>query len=208
MVNVGYGLGLHFDATNWTIPEWEKGLRKRLGWALYLQDKFSSLATGRPPLISSINWALRPVSGDDFPERHEDDQEGSSEVEQGRIMFSQMIVLTEILTEVLESIFTVKATREIAEAGDDGLSIILDKAKPVQLRLKEWFSQLPDCLSMESSSIMKLSSVGMSPFFPHATIVYFFLIHELTVIRLSSTCIPCHGNHSSPANHPCAHPYN
>jgi hypothetical protein len=162
LVSVGYGLGLHLDASDWNIPDWEKGLRKRLGWGLYMQDKWSSLGSGRPSLINSANWVLQPVTNSDFPENasHEDDQEGSSEVEKGRILFSRMISLSEILADLLETIFTVRMTRLIASAGDNGLSIILEKAKPVQLRLKEWFSSLPECLSMDDTSIMKLSSVG------------------------------------------------
>lgn len=162
LVSVGFGLGLHLDASDWNIPDWEKGLRKRLGWGLYMQDKWSSLGSGRPSLINSSNWVLQPVTNADFPENasHEDDQEGSSEVEKGRILFSRMISLSEILADLLETIFTVKMTRLIASAGENGLSIILEKAKPVQLRLKEWFSSLPECLSMDDTSIMKLSSVG------------------------------------------------
>lgn len=164
LINIGYGLGLHLDSSDWTIPDWEKGLRNRLGWSLYLQDKFSSLGTGKPHLIVSGNWMLQSLNSHDFPEKgpaHEDDQEGSSEVEQGRILFSQMILLTELLTDMLESIFTVRAAREFA--GPDGLAILLEKAKPIQLRLKEWFSELPDCLSMENTHILKLSSVGIYP---------------------------------------------
>jgi len=37
LVSVAYGLGLHLDASEWDIPSWEKGLRKRLGWGLYMQ---------------------------------------------------------------------------------------------------------------------------------------------------------------------------
>jgi hypothetical protein len=162
LVSVAYGLGLHLDTTNWNVPDWEKGLRKRLGWGLYMQDKWSSLGSGRPSLINSSNWALQHVTNSDFPENasHEDDQEGSSEVEKGRILFSHMISLSEILADLLETVFTVKTTRMIADAGENGLAIILEKAKPVQLRLKEWFSSLPECLSMDSTHVMKLSSVG------------------------------------------------
>jgi hypothetical protein len=49
---------------------------------------------------------------------------------------------------------------EISDAGVNGLSIVLEKVKPVQLKLKEWFSNLPDCLSMEATQVMKLNSVG------------------------------------------------
>jgi hypothetical protein len=116
LVSVGYGLGLHLDATTWNIPDWEKGLRKRLGWGLFMQDKWSSLGSGRPSLINSFNWALQPVSTYDFPENasHEDDQEGSSEVEKGRILFSHMISLSEILADLLETVFTVKSLRTSA----------------------------------------------------------------------------------------------
>lgn len=113
LISVAYGLGLHLDASNWDIPNWEKGLRKRLGWALYMQDKWSSLGSGRPALINSANWALYPVNNADFPENasHENEQEGSSEVEKGRVLFSHMISLSLILAELLETVFTVKATR-------------------------------------------------------------------------------------------------
>ena len=72
----------------------------------------------------------------DFPENesHEDDQEGSSEVEKGRILFTYMITLSIILADLLESVFTVKTTREISDAGSNGLSIVLEKVKPIQLR--------------------------------------------------------------------------
>lgn len=113
LISVAYGLGLHLDASNWNIPDWEKGLRKRLGWALYMQDKWSSLGSGRPSLLNPSNWALRRVTNADFPENasHEDEQEGSSEVEKGRILFTRMISLSEILADLLETVFTVKASR-------------------------------------------------------------------------------------------------
>ncbi|RDW77115.1 hypothetical protein BP6252_05168 [Coleophoma cylindrospora] len=162
LVSVAYGLGLHLDATDWNIPDWEKGLRKRLGWGLYMQDKWSSMGSGRPPLINSSNWILRAVVDSDFPENaaHEDDQEGSSEVEKGRILFAHMISLSQILADLLENVFTVRATREIASAGDGGLDIVLGKVKPIQLKLKEWYTSLPECLTMNSTRAMKLSSVG------------------------------------------------
>lgn len=189
LVSVGYGLGLHLDASDWNIPDWEKGLRKRLGWGLYMQDKWCSLGSGRPSLINSSNWVLQPVTNSDFPENasHEDDQEGSSEVEKGRILFSRMISLSEILADLLETVFTVRMTRQIASAGDGGLSIILQKAKPVQLRLKEWFSSLPDCLSMDDTSIMKLSSVG---YLRLAYVATEITLHRRIILALSPSTDP------------------
>ncbi|KAE9370807.1 hypothetical protein N431DRAFT_412534 [Stipitochalara longipes BDJ] len=189
LISVAYGLGLHLDASNWNIPDWEKGLRKRLGWGLYMQDKWSSLGSGRPSLINSANWALQPVTNADFPENasHEDEQEGSSEVERGRILFSHMITLSQILADLLDTVFTVKTTRDIADAGPNGLSIVLDKVKPVQLRLKEWFSSLPDCLSMEATKVMKLNSVG---YLRLAYVATEITLHRRILLTLSSTTDP------------------
>jgi hypothetical protein len=208
LISVAYGLGLHLDATNWNIPDWEKGLRKRLGWGLYMQDKWSSLGSGRPSLINSANWALQPVTNADFPENasHEDEQEGSSEVEKGRILFSHMIALSQILADLLDTVFTVKTTRgtcfgtssmilyisvdsfaDIADAGPNGLSIVLEKVKPVQLRLKEWFSSLPECLSMEATKVMKLNSVG---YLRLAYVATEITLHRRILLTLSSATDP------------------
>jgi hypothetical protein len=189
LVSVAYGLGLHLDASEWNIPPWEKGLRKRLGWGLYMQDKWSSLGSGRPSLINSSNWALQPVTNSDFPENasHEDDQEGSTEVEKGRILFSHMINLSQILADLLDTVFTVKTSREIASVGTNGLKIILEKVKPVQLRLKEWFSSLPECLSMESTPVMKLNSVG---YLRLAYVATEITLHRRIILALSSSTNP------------------
>ena len=37
---VGRVLGLHLDCTEWKIPIWERGLRRRLGWGLWMCDKW------------------------------------------------------------------------------------------------------------------------------------------------------------------------
>ena len=37
---VGRVLGLHLDCTDWRIPVWERGLRRRLGWGLWMCDKW------------------------------------------------------------------------------------------------------------------------------------------------------------------------
>ncbi|CAG8974764.1 hypothetical protein HYALB_00000376 [Hymenoscyphus albidus] len=161
MVSVSYGLGLHLDPSDFEIPDWEKGLRKRLAWALYMQDKWGALIHGRPPLINSSNWAVPTVSDVDFPENqaHEDEQEGSSEVEKGRILFTQMICLSEILADLLEGVFSIRSAAAISAAGN-GLSLVLEKVKPAQIKLREWFSNLPECLSMGSTQILKLNAVG------------------------------------------------
>jgi hypothetical protein len=42
----------------------------------------------------------------------------------------------------------------------NGLAALLERIKPLQLRLKDWFSMLPDGLKMDTAASMKLTSVG------------------------------------------------
>jgi hypothetical protein len=164
LVSLGQDLGLHQDCTKWRIPQWERGLRKRLGWALFMQDKWGALMHGRPSHIHSDDWAVRPVAEADFPERaaDEDDEEGSTEVEKGRVLFCEMIKLSQILARILSKFYTLRAEEEFRRKETDGAGCewVLEKAKGIQLSLKEWFGQLPDSLRMESVKPRKLSSNG------------------------------------------------
>jgi hypothetical protein len=186
LVAIGQELGLHLDCTDWKIPRWEKGLRKRLAWGLFMQDKWGALTHGRPTHISKANWAVRGLELGDFPDsnppvpgpdddsamgdevKHEEDrstedegeEEGSADVEKGRILFEQMIHLSQLMAEVLETFFTVEAQSTFAGRG--GTQKVLEHAKPIQLRLKEWFVKLPDCLRMDASTrSRRLSSTGI-----------------------------------------------
>lgn len=168
LVAIGQELGLHLDCTNWKIPPWERGLRKRLAWALYMQDKWGSLVHGRPSHIFATNWAVQPLSPNDFPdvEFDESDSEESAEYERGRLLFTQMIILSQILCDVLDTFYTLQAMAAVNAAGAQGTHLVLQLAKPVQLKLKEWFAALPACLRMDASSSStspssaKLSSTG------------------------------------------------
>ncbi|EPE32538.1 Zn2/Cys6 DNA-binding protein [Glarea lozoyensis ATCC 20868] len=168
LVAIGQELGLHLDCSSWKIPPWERGLRKRLAWALYMQDKWGSLVHGRPSHIFASNWAVQPLSLNDFPdvEFDENNSDESADYERGRLLFTQMIILSQILAEVLDTFYTLQAMATVNSAGPQGTHLVLQLAKPVQLKLKDWFAGLPACLRMDSSSNIqtsntsKLSSIG------------------------------------------------
>ncbi|EPS40572.1 hypothetical protein H072_5541 [Dactylellina haptotyla CBS 200.50] len=163
IVAIAQELGLHLDCTGWKIPNWERGLRKRLAWAVFMQDKWAALTHGRPSHITISNWAVQPVTANDFPESSldEDDDEAGSEVDKGRMLFTEMIELTKLTAEVLDGFFTVENQVSIYhEAEQRGIESVLERAKPVQIKLKEWYSRLPECLRMDSSKVRKLSSNG------------------------------------------------
>ena len=164
MVAVGQDLGLHRDCSSWNIPDWERGLRKRLAWALFMQDKWSSLVHGRPSHINdAADWAVQPLTDRDFPENaaDDDDREGSTEVEKGRSSFCNMVSLSQILSDILTLLYSAKAEAEIrAASGADATKLVLSKLKPLHLRLSDWYAGLPESLNIEDVKIRKLSSTG------------------------------------------------
>ncbi|KAI2636762.1 nitrogen regulatory protein [Xylaria nigripes] len=168
LVAISQELGLHLDCTHWKIPSWEKGLRKRLAWALYMQDRWGALVHGRPSHIFSSNWIVQPLVPHDFcdADNEEDSVEGRVEAEQGRTLFVQMMYLSQILAEILETFYTLQAMQSVTAAGPQGTHLVLSLAKPIQLKLKEWYAALPAAVRMDSSFLgnpvisNRLSSIG------------------------------------------------
>lgn len=159
LVDLAYGLGLHFDPSEWDIPGWEVGLRRRLSWAVFVQDKWTALLRGRPSMISVDGWDMDPLTDADFPEHVEDETAGSSEVEKGRLVFMHMASLAVILSAILRDIFGSRFQRSLYLEGNK-VTTLLDCVKPLQIQLKEWFANLPDSLKMDTAASMKLSAVG------------------------------------------------
>ncbi|QSS56302.1 nitrogen regulatory protein OTam [Histoplasma capsulatum var. duboisii H88] len=163
LVTAGYDLGLHQNCNSWNIPSWEKGLRKRLSWALYVQDKWCALVHGRPSHIFAANWAVKELVMEDFADincsrkrngvgnSHENVtfQDIPSSVRRGARFFRHFVTLTVILSEILDTFYTLQATSEFAAAGPQRTRIILERAKPIQIRLKRWFACLPDELRID-----------------------------------------------------------
>ncbi|TAQ86025.1 hypothetical protein B7494_g5654 [Chlorociboria aeruginascens] len=162
MMALAHNLGLHLDCSKWKIPEWERGLRKKLAWALFMQDKWGALVHGRPSFIVRDNWAVKPVESKDFPETTIDDdhEEGSLEIEKGKLLFIHRISLTEILADILDTFFTLRATMDLENEGENATIITLEKARTIQLRLKEWYANLPVSLALGETRARKLSSTG------------------------------------------------
>ena len=157
---VSQTLGLHRDCSDWRIPDWERGLRRRLIWALFLQDKWVALTHGRDSLVSTSSLNVRFLSSEDFPENATDEnhEEGSAEVEKGRRSFSEFIDLSLILADIMEF--------SGLEFEEGNVEDVLNWAKPLQKRLKDWFSNLPEELRMDDMKVRKLSSIGKQSFPP------------------------------------------
>ncbi|KAG5950009.1 hypothetical protein E4U53_005564 [Claviceps sorghi] len=186
LVAIGQELGLHLDCTNWKIPPWEKGLRRRLAWALYMQDKWGALVHGRPSHIFTTNWGVRALTANDFPdvEWNEEDEDERQDVEKGRTLFSRFVQLSEILSEILEIFYTLNSTQTIADAGPHSTQLVLSLAKPVQLKLKEWYSALPADIRLESYSMTSYAPASPPATDRFSSIGYLHLAYFATEITL------------------------
>lgn len=197
LIAIAQELGLHLDCSSWKIPLWEKGLRKRLAWGLYMQDKWGALVHGRPSHIFASQWAVQPLGLHDFPdvEWDEEDVDARADIERGRTLFMQMIQLSQILAEILETFYTLQAMQNVTNAGAQGTHLVLSLAKPIQLKLKEWYAALPAAIRMDStyqtpvanSNPNRLSSIGYLHLGYFATEI---TLHRRIVRSLASTHPP------------------
>jgi hypothetical protein len=162
LITAGFELGLHQDCSTWKIPSLDKGLRKRIAWALYMQDKWCALVHGRPSHIAIANWTVKSLTEEDFEDSQWESGPGGSVPEGGNgpVQFNQMICLTGILSDILDTFYTLRAAEDFRNAGNGRTRLILEKAKPVQIKLKEWFSKLPSCLKMDATPGDQFSSTG------------------------------------------------
>jgi hypothetical protein len=112
--------------------------------------------------MSAANWTVRDLIEDDFigafsatsPANKKADPESTDNngLGHGPLLFCQHVALTAILAEILDTFYTLRAAEQFAAAGNNKTRYILEKAKPVQIRLKDWFARLPAGMKMESTA--------------------------------------------------------
>lgn len=66
IVGLSNSLGLHLECRLWGIPSWEKRLRRRLWWAIYVEDTWRSFLSGRPPFINRTEFDTGELDAMDF----------------------------------------------------------------------------------------------------------------------------------------------
>lgn len=103
--------GLHRDCSDWRIAPWEKSLRKKLWWATYITDAWSSVSHGNPPHIYPGSYTTSPPEMDDlkFDEDVPDDLRHMVEPENANFdvstaaRFLETVSLTQILHSLLDT---------------------------------------------------------------------------------------------------------
>ncbi|KAK9451490.1 fungal-specific transcription factor domain-containing protein [Limtongia smithiae] len=148
LVSVAMALGLHLDCSRWSIPSWEIPLRRRVAWALFVQDRWVALCHGRPCYIDDKNWLVPMLELDDFCV----ELSSASGVDHGAELLIEISSLTAILSEILQTFFFADYTRYKHEIREP--QVVFELAKPLQLKLRQWHSHLSDCLYMKPTSVV------------------------------------------------------
>jgi hypothetical protein len=151
---IAEAVGLHIDPSAWSIPEWERSNRKRVSWALYMQDKWTALAYGRPSHINELNWSVSDLTIADVMEEEEIALGPSQPVSES--CFLQLFRLTKILSEVLSAFFAIRNSSE------QDTEKLLSQARPLLRQLASWRESSSSSPALHASDQRKLSSGGMS----------------------------------------------
>ncbi|KAJ5090044.1 hypothetical protein N7532_008728 [Penicillium argentinense] len=173
-------IGLHRDSTDWNIAPWEKKLRKRLWWATYNADIWSSVCHGNPPLIYPGSFTTTELDGEclvfdeDLPvEFHHlvDNSSKGVDVSTGA-RFEQMIKLDRILHRLIDSYYSdachAASMAQPLRREEDLLDI--------HTKLEEWASMMPQCTTMafsqQSPSYNNNGMASMKPYPGHTFSTY------------------------------------
>ncbi|KAI5458594.1 fungal-specific transcription factor domain-containing protein [Mariannaea sp. PMI_226] len=163
LVAMAQDLGIHLDCSSWSIPEWEIGLRRRLAWALFMQDRWGACVHGRPFLIQDSEWDVQPCTASDYPElviNEDGNPDINSTISIGWDLFLRHIELTHILSDVIRTFYSAAATRTGGTLDQMGVVAAVELAKPLVFRLREWHASLPPQLHLMSTKIRELCANG------------------------------------------------
>ncbi|OAA53146.1 fungal specific transcription factor [Cordyceps fumosorosea ARSEF 2679] len=140
-VGMAHNLGLQVECRMFGIPHADKRLRRRLWWALYIEDKWQSLLMGRPPYIRADEWDVGELCDGDF----EVPAAASSYFDEaaattGRTFgpFRDMARLAVIVADVQEKLYSLQACQRLAE----DLALSISTAKPLFDQLNDWRSSI------------------------------------------------------------------
>ena len=129
-------IGLHRDPSAWDIAPWEKSLRKKLWWATYITDIWSSVAHGNPPHVYRASYTTPGLHMDDLrfdedvPEELRDmvDVESASFDVSNAARFLESVALANILHDLLDTVLWVPFFGESQTIGQTNSATVPTRA--------------------------------------------------------------------------------
>jgi hypothetical protein len=138
-VSIAQSLGINRDPADWPLPTWEIKQRRRLAWATFIQDKWLALNSGRTSHIHADDWDVSMLTEEDFAEKDRRAELPDKPAGMSCFHFTKLCELTLIVDDILKDLFSIKATKALHSS----LEATLEVAKPLRIRLTEWYQSLP-----------------------------------------------------------------
>ncbi|KAF4463450.1 fungal specific transcription factor domain-containing [Fusarium albosuccineum] len=110
-------LGLHRDPRLWNIAPLEKNVRRKLWWATYMTDVWTSLYHGNPPHIAKDSFTTSPMQIEEILIDEDVDEDPQNLLERSFVStsvtasarFVELVKLSRILRELLDSFYSDQA---------------------------------------------------------------------------------------------------
>ncbi|OAX79442.1 hypothetical protein ACJ72_06239 [Emergomyces africanus] len=173
-IRFAFQIGLHREST---YPQRASpGCARRIAWFLYVQDKLNTVCFGRPQMILSQDFDLRPPSVEDFEDPESKD--------------ALLFVLYTNLMTILAKLLPLQP-RDLTKTPEQALSILLE--------LKGWAGSLPVHLRIFNDSGTRRYDRGFYEVLTwyFTCIITFFHVHgrffrpsvNSTITLIASSCI-------------------
>ncbi|KAF2018405.1 hypothetical protein BU24DRAFT_170361 [Aaosphaeria arxii CBS 175.79] len=151
-------VGLHRDPKKWEIAPWEKHLRKKLWWATYMTDCWSSVCHGNPPHIhpSSFDTEMLHIDDlrfdEDVPQdlAHLVDPKSTTFRINDAVRFLETVKVSIYLRKILDCSFQINATHRTT----DEVQKTRDQLVALRQGSEEWRALIPHCLGVEQSGTL------------------------------------------------------
>ncbi|WWC58198.1 uncharacterized protein I303_100734 [Kwoniella dejecticola CBS 10117] len=140
-VSIAHMIGLHLDCSGWRLPRWERSVRKRVWWALFILDEWISIVHGRPSLITKSNRSvtLPTIDDTDWGEFSSSSRpEEDIEIERSMASFIGQCEIALIIEEMLEKFYSQEAQRRSTGISQDDLRDLSAKMDALQARTPEY----------------------------------------------------------------------
>jgi hypothetical protein len=181
-VSLAQTLGLTRECGDWaSIPQWEQRLRKRLWYGVFIMDKWASLGAGMPSHIRSEDFDVLALTDADLeqPSCEQDSNSipGFPDPEADLHHFRLLSELTMILSDVMDSYYTLRATQRTSK----DFTASLELARSLRSRLKAWNDSLPPALALRRSE--SVDSRGMVRLSGNPSLSLAYVVATMTLFR-------------------------
>lgn len=181
-VSLAQTLGLTRECSDWSsLPAWEITLRRRLWYGVFVMDKWASLGAGMPSHIRVDDVDVLPLTDNDLEGPSIDPNQnaipGFLEPEADTTHFRLLSELTTILSDIMDSYYSLHATRRTSKDFSTSLQI----ARDLRQRLKQWNDSLPPALAIRQPE--RNDSLGSARLSGNPSLSLAYIVTQMTLFR-------------------------